>query len=123
MVEKCWGVSFHIDARQCDGNLINSKENLEKWVKQLVIDIEMKAYGEPQIVWFGEAGSNKEGYTVVQLIETSNIIVHCNKADNSAYLEIFTCRVMDDLQQKIEANIFKWFNPTHITLTKLNRQA
>lgn len=119
----CWGQSFHIDARQCDGNLINSKENLEKWVKQLVIDIEMKAYGEPQIVWFGEAGSNKEGYTVVQLIETSNIIVHCNKADNSAYLEIFTCRVMDDLQQKIENNIFKWFKPAHITLTKLNRQA
>lgn len=119
----CWGISFHIDARQCDGNLINSKENLEKWVKQLVHDIEMKAYGEPQIVWFGEAGSNKEGYTVVQLIETSNIIVHCNKADNSAYLEIFTCRVMDDLQQKIENNIFKWFKPAHITLTKLNRQA
>lgn len=119
----CWGVSFSIDCRQCDGNIINSKEKLESWVKQLVKDIEMVAYGEPQIVWFGEKGSNKEGFTVVQLIETSNIICHCNSSDNSMYLDLFTCKIMDNLQEKIEKNLFDWFNPVHITLTKLNRQA
>jgi len=119
----CWGISFHIDMRQCDGNLIHSKENLEKWVKQFVIDIEMKAYGEPQIVWFGEKDSNKEGYSVVQLIETSNIILHCNKSDNSSYLDLFTCKVLPNLEEKITKNIFDWFKPSHITLEKLYRQA
>lgn len=122
-MSNCWGVSFHIDCRACDANIINDKEKLKNWVKRLVVDIDMKAYGEPQIVWFGEAGSNKEGFTVVQLIETSNIIAHCNSSDASMYLDVFTCKIIDNLEEKIEQNIFEWFKPAHITISKLDRQA
>ena len=109
--------------RLCDANLINSRERLDDWVKNLVKDIDMKAYGEPIICWFGEKGTNKEGYTVVQLIETSNIIFHGNKSDCSGYLDIFTCKYTKDLQKKIDENIMKYFKPAYYTIEKIYRQA
>lgn len=41
---------------------------------KLVKDIDMVPYGGPQVVHFGSG--NKAGYTLVQLIETSNITAH-----------------------------------------------
>lgn len=119
----CWGVSFHYDLKGCDMNLITNKDKLKFWVKALVADIEMKAFGEPLIEHFGEPNSNKEGYTVVQLIETSNIIAHCNDHTGESYIDIFTCKLVDNLEQRIEQNLFKWFNPIHITYQTLYRKA
>lgn len=117
-----WGISFHIDARQCDGNIINSKERLLEWVRACVADLQMELYREPECIYFGTE-PDKSGLSIVALITTSNIIAHCNEADNSAYIDVFTCRILPNLEKKLEENIFRWFKPAHITIETLYRQA
>ena len=114
----CWGVSYSIDARSCDGNIINSESILKLWLAELVADLQMEAYRPPEVIYFGS------GLSIIQLITTrSNIIAHMNQLDNSAYIDIFTCRIIDGMEEKITNNIFKWFKPAHISLETLYRQA
>jgi len=53
----------------------------------------MVAYGKPQIVMFGTG--NKKGYTLVQLIETSNICAHFCEETNDMYLDVFSCKTFE----------------------------
>jgi len=53
----------------------------------------MVAYGEPQVVNFGSG--NKAGYTLVQLIETSNICAHFVEENDTMYLDVFSCKTFD----------------------------
>ena len=63
------------------------------FTRDLVRRIDMVAYGEPQIVMFGTG--NKKGYTLIQLIETSNIAAHFVEENNSMYLDVFSCKDFD----------------------------
>lgn len=53
----------------------------------------MVPYGEPQVQHFGSG--NKAGYTLVQLIETSNICAHFVEETNDMYLDVFSCKTFD----------------------------
>lgn len=88
-----WGYMLSLDIARCKPALIRSKPVIYKFAKTLVKEIDMKAYGEPQIVHFGEG--NKAGYTLVQLIETSNIMAHFCEEDNAAFIDIFSCKPYD----------------------------
>lgn len=85
-----WGWSLHIDLSFCDPVVIRSKDKILKYVVELCDIIKMKRFGEPQIVHFGEG--NKEGYSLVQLIETSCITAHFANDLNSAFIDIFSCK-------------------------------
>lgn len=50
----------------------------------------MVAYGEPQIVNFGTG--DKAGFTMTQLIETSNICAHFANDLNAVFLDVFSCK-------------------------------
>ena len=76
-----WGYHLTLDCAGCDADAIRSHEVIYRFTKQLVRDIDMVPYGEPQIVNFGSG--NKAGYTLVQLIETSNICAHFANEDNT----------------------------------------
>ena len=54
----------------------------------------MTPYGLPTIVRFGE-DPVVCGYSLVQLIETSNITAHFAEDTNSIYLDIFSCKDYD----------------------------
>jgi S-adenosylmethionine/arginine decarboxylase-like enzyme len=79
----------------------------------------MKAYGQPQIVMFGEG--NKRGYTLIQLIETSNIAGHFCEETNDLYLDIFSCKPYDINEAVKVVDIF--FKPQNIKKTYFERQA
>ena len=85
-----WGFHLAIDAGRCVPSAIRCPTNIYQFSKALVKEIDMKAYGEPQIVHFGS--EDKAGYTLVQLIETSNITAHFSEDTNAAYIDIFSCR-------------------------------
>ncbi len=89
-----WGLSCTIDLKNCNPEIIKSKESIASFTKQLVALIEMKAYGEPQIVHFGE-DPKVCGYSLVQLIETSLISGHFAEGSNAVYLDIFSCKEYD----------------------------
>lgn len=88
-----WGYHLTLDCSGCSHDAITDYDTIYRFTKQLVNDIDMVAFGEPQIVNFGTG--NKAGYTLVQLIETSNICAHfCNDTD-TFYLDVFSCKRFD----------------------------
>lgn len=114
-----WGFHLIVDASECDHDKITSYDNIYNFTKQLVSDIGMIAYGEPQIVKFGSG--NKAGYTLVQLIETSNICAHFVDETDDIYLDVFSCKQFD-------ANIVlellkKYFGTVNIKVDFRKRQA
>ena len=116
---KYWGYHLILNAGGCDPDAIRSKQKIAAFVKELVAAIEMKAYGKPTIVNFGEG--NKLGYSLVQLIETSNITAHFVEETNDAYLDIFSCKTFDPA---IAISVFdKHFNSSKIQKIFLKRQA
>lgn len=85
-----WGMSASIDVTGCDPSLISNADYITKFSRELVEYIDMEAYGQPMVVRFGDG--NKEGYTLVQLIQTSSITAHFAEDTNSAYIDVFSCK-------------------------------
>ena len=105
-----WGYHLMIDAFKCEPHALRSKSTIADFSKNLVKCIDMVAYGPPKIVMFGTG--NKKGYTLVQLIETSNITAHFVEETNDIYLDIFSCKKFDE---NVAINCFrKYFKPSRI---------
>lgn len=66
-----WGHELVVDAFNCNFAAIKNADNIRSFLDDLVISIDMIAFGEPILHHFGSA--DKKGYTAVQLIETSCI--------------------------------------------------
>jgi len=116
---KYWGYHLTLDCGGCDANAIRDHDTIYKFTKQLVKDIDMVAYGEPQIVDFGSG--DKAGYTMVQLIETSNICAHFVNETNDIYLDVFSCKPYDE--NTVMDLVRDYFNPTSIKRSYISRQA
>jgi S-adenosylmethionine/arginine decarboxylase-like enzyme len=113
-----WGYSTAINLYNCDPQIIKDKEKIKVFIKNLVELIDMKAYKEPQIVHFGTG--EVEGFTFVQLIETSLISGHFANESNSAYLDIFSCKPYD---ANLAANfIRKYFKAQSFNFDTLERK-
>ena len=118
-----WGYHLILDCGDCNVDAIQDYNTIYNFTKQLVKDIDMVAFGEPQIVNFGSG--NKAGYTLVQLIETSNICAHFvpddGKGGNAMYLDVFCCKEYDD--QTVINLVKKYFGARSIRPSYLTRQA
>jgi S-adenosylmethionine/arginine decarboxylase-like enzyme len=68
---------------------------------------------------FGEG--NKSGYTLVQLIETSNITGHFCDDSGDAYLDVFSCKYFDE--NVVQHVVNTWFKPESIDMKVLSRDA
>ena len=88
-----WGMSATIDVMNCDPANIRSKEKIQDYVIQLCKLIDMVRFGDCQITHFGTG--TKEGFSMVQLIETSCITGHFANDSNSAFIDIFSCKEFD----------------------------
>ena len=105
-----WGYLLSLDCANCEHYSIRSATTIEKFVKELVKEIDMKAYGEPQIVHFG--ADNKAGFTLVQLIETSNIVAHFCEEDNACFIDVFSCKPFTT--STVFNVVKKYFHPKQI---------
>lgn len=118
-MSKFWGYHLSIDAAGADLASISSHDNIQAFARELVKRIDMVAYGEPQTVRFGSG--NKAGITLVQLIETSNIMCHFVEDDGrgdgkgSYYLDVFSCKTFnnDDVIKCCEDYFGKTDNRLH----------
>jgi len=114
-----WGYHLLLDCAGCDYESITNYDNVYKFTKQLVNDIDMVAYGEPHIVNFGSG--NKAGFTMFQLIETSNICAHFTNEDKTMYLDVFSCKPYDnDIVIKL---VNQYFKPSVIRPSYITRHA
>lgn len=86
-----WGILTSIDLSSCNHNLIRDAEKIEEFVIQLCELIQVKRFEKCTIVHFGEM-EEIEGYSMVQLIETSLVSGHFANKTNNAYIDIFSCK-------------------------------
>lgn len=86
-----WGWHLALNLYDCSLERITSAEVIHDFVIELCERIEMRRFGEPTIVHFGDE-PRVSGYSLVQLIETSNICAHFANASRAAYLDIFSCK-------------------------------
>ena len=114
---KAWGQHLVIDAKNCNPDKIRDAYHIKEFAATLVKTIDMKAFGEPQVVMFGEG--RVKGYTLVQLIETSNITCHFAEEDNSVYFDLFSCKCFSSTDAK---EVFvTYFEPERISVRVLKR--
>lgn len=114
-----WGIASSIDIYECDPALIRSADHIRQFVKDLCELIEMKRFGETQVVHFGE-DERVAGYSMVQLIETSLISAHFANQTNATYLDVFSCKPYNpDVVRQFSCD---YFGGTRATLNVTLRQ-
>ncbi|MCL2143125.1 MAG: S-adenosylmethionine decarboxylase [Methanomassiliicoccaceae archaeon] len=86
-----WGLMVSVDLGGCDPKKITSKDVITKFAIELADYINMKRYGDPIVVRFGE-NDKVAGYSLVQLIETSQISGHFADSTDRAFIDVFSCR-------------------------------
>jgi len=86
-----WGLMVSVDIGGCDPKKLTSKEVITQFAIDLAEYINMKRFGDPVVVKFGE-NEKVAGYSLVQLIETSLISGHFADSTNRAFIDVFSCR-------------------------------
>lgn len=112
-----WGYHLILNCYDADKELITDPKNIEAFVIALVKRIDMVAYGKPQIIHFGEG--DKAGYTLIQLIETSNITAHFCDESGNFYLDVFSCKEYD--KDSVIEVVSQFFSPRIFHETFLER--
>lgn len=90
---RAWGLCTAVDLQDCDPELIRDADHIRRYVAELCDLIDMKRFGECQVVDFGSG--RVAGYSMVQLISTSLISGHFANDTNNAYLDVFSCKGYD----------------------------
>ncbi len=107
-----------LDCSGCER--IDSRENIYNFTKEMVKRINMTAHGEPVIEYLLE-GDPKQGYSMMQLITTSNICGHFMELDGTAYFDVFSCKKFDiEVAQDV---VREFFNPKKMRVNYITRQA
>ncbi len=91
---RAWGLLTSIDLHHCNPEVIRDAEAIKRYVDKLCQIIDMKKYGDTQVVHFGE-DERVAGFSMTQLIETSLISGHFANQSNAAYIDIFSCKYYD----------------------------
>ena len=89
-----WGMSTRVDLYSCDKAMIARPSILEHWIKSMVTELGMVRVGEPHIEYCGTV-PHLYGYSVLQLIQTSDITGHFCDESGDAYVDIFSCKEYD----------------------------
>ena len=114
-----WGHHLLLNAHKCVPATIRSKSLIEEFTRDLVKKIDMVPYGKPRVVMFGTG--NKKGYTLVQLIETSNITGHFVEETDDMYLDVFSCKTF--APETVEDMVDYYFGPTKMNTKWVSRDA
>jgi len=115
-----WGYHLMLDCSGCDIEKISDRANIYNFTKDLVQRIDMIAHGEP-IIEHLLPGESKQGYSLVQLITTSNICAHFMEMDGTAYFDVFSCKEFDI--EIVKGVVSQYFNPKKMRVNFITRQA
>lgn len=96
-----YGQELTLDLYDCDLATISSGKKIKEFVIELCDKvIKMKRYGKALIPHFGHDNPITSGYSLVQLIETSNVTAHFSEFKKAVYLNIFSCAWFDPVKTK-----------------------
>lgn len=114
-----WGYHLILDCASCQYNF-RSPETMKTFVADLLIAIDMSAWGETQVVHFSEK-PEIAGWTVSQLLTTSNLSMHFLDDSGDLYFDLFSCKNFDI--EKVKEMVNDVFSPTNIKEQFFARQA
>lgn len=114
-----WGYHLMLDCSGCNDG-IKDRDTIYKFIKQLVKDIDMVAHGEP-IIEYLLPGDPKQGYSLMQLITTSNICAHFVEPDSTAYFDVFSCKEFDN--NTVIDIVNQYFAPGKVKINFITRHA
>jgi S-adenosylmethionine/arginine decarboxylase-like enzyme len=117
--ENIWGLLTSIDLHYCNPKIIRDAEAIKQYVNELCQIIEMKRYGDTQVVNFGKE-ERVAGFSMTQLIETSLISGHFANQSNAAYIDVFSCKYYDP--QVVADFTQKYFQAKDITIHYILRK-
>lgn len=116
-----WGYHLMLDCSECDLASMTNADNVRFFVKDLVSSINMIAVGETWIERTAIGIPDKEGFSIYQLIVTSNISAHFVDEPRQIYLDVFSCKEFD--QAIVKEVVVKYFNPYKIKTNFIIRNA
>jgi S-adenosylmethionine/arginine decarboxylase-like enzyme len=116
-----WGYELLLDCGDCDRAAVSSGEAILAFLSELIMAIDMNAYGEPQLEHFGKHDENLSGYTLTQLIETSSITGHFVDKTGAAYLNVHSCKPFEP--EVVKEVVRKHFRPGRMKDTFILRLA
>jgi S-adenosylmethionine/arginine decarboxylase-like enzyme len=114
-----FGYHLMFDCGGCNNNIAD-KQSIYNFVKELIEQIDMKAHGEPVIEYLLE-GDPKQGYSLMQLITTSNITGHFMELDGTAYFDVFSCKEYEI--ETVKQVVMKYFSPQKMRVNFITRDA
>ena len=120
-MNKTWGYHLLLDCTAGDKELISSRENIYNFTKELVVAIDMVAFGEPWIERFATHAADKAGYSMCQMIETSNITGHFCDNDGNFYIDVFSCKPFEN--ETVISVVDKYFKPEMVRTHFISRDA
>lgn len=113
-----WGISSCIDLYECDLSLMQNEDAIREFVKILCERINMRRYGDTQLVFFGDE-PRVQGFSMTQLIETSLISAHFANASRTIYLDVFSCAAYDP--QYVAEFAAEYFKASYHRMKVVNR--
>ena len=114
-----FGYHLMLDCSGCNNNIAN-RNAIYNFTKELVTRINMVAYGEP-IIEYLLLGDPKQGYSMLQLITTSNIAGHFMELDGTAYFDVFSCKTFDiEIAKSV---VEEYFAPKKMRVNFITRNA
>jgi S-adenosylmethionine/arginine decarboxylase-like enzyme len=115
-----WGYHIMLDCSECDLEKIKNKDNILLFVETLVDRVNMKTHGDA-IIENLLPGTDNEGYSVLQMITTSNVSCHFVNSTRDAYIDLFSCKFFET--ETVIATVNEFFKPTSLKINLIERQA
>ena len=114
-----WGLLTSLDLYGCNPDTIRNADKIKQYVVELCMLIDMKRFGDCQVVHFGEE-ERVAGYSMIQLIETSLISAHFADASRAIYLDLFSCAPYNP--QEVAEYAQEYFGATSYHLNVVQRR-
>ena|ERR1051326_950661 len=115
---KKYGLEIIIDLHGCDISNF-TKERLDLFFKELCILSDMTPVGKPKYWLETSDEPHLKGYSGIQFIKTSSIVIHTLDILKSAYINFFSCKDFDP--EKVLKFIKRHFKAKKVSYTLLNR--
>jgi S-adenosylmethionine/arginine decarboxylase-like enzyme len=114
-----YGIEAIIDLHGCNKNKMD-RENTLEFVKKVIELTDMEAYGKPNVYTFEDTNElHLNGTSVLQLITTSNVVVHTMPLTNLVLINLFSCKLFDVLE--VEEFSKDFFNAKNVKTICLKR--
>jgi S-adenosylmethionine decarboxylase len=82
-----------IDLHGCERRRLEDPSAIRAFVPSVIEAIGMRAHGPLRLERFGDG--ELEGWSAMQFIETSSIIVHADEFSGRCFIDVFSCREFD----------------------------